>query len=109
MTKSKNFLAILALLGSLMVLQACGGNTQPAENTATDQPATEEAAQTPADTQAPEGQGPEYTSAYVCPMHCAGSGSDQPGKCPSCGMDYIASADQTDHGHDHHDGHDHQH
>lgn len=33
--------------------------------------------------------GPEYTSAYVCPMHCEGSGSDQPGKCPVCGMDYV--------------------
>lgn len=33
--------------------------------------------------------GPEYTSAYVCPMHCKGSGSDKPGKCPVCGMDYV--------------------
>lgn len=24
--------------------------------------------------------GPEYTSAYVCPMHCEGSGSEEPGK-----------------------------
>lgn len=33
--------------------------------------------------------GPEYTSAYVCPMHCKGSGSDKPGECPVCGMDYV--------------------
>jgi hypothetical protein len=32
--------------------------------------------------------GIEYTSAYICPMHCKGSGSDQPGVCPVCGMDY---------------------
>lgn len=32
--------------------------------------------------------GPEYTSDYVCPMHCEGSGSDKPGKCPVCGMAY---------------------
>ena len=32
--------------------------------------------------------GPEFTSAYNCPMHCKGSGSDQPGKCPVCQMDY---------------------
>ncbi len=32
--------------------------------------------------------GPEYTSKYICPMHCAGSGSDHPGKCPVCEMDY---------------------
>ncbi|MEO1438499.1 MAG: heavy metal-binding domain-containing protein [Bacteroidota bacterium] len=29
-----------------------------------------------------------YTAAYICPMHCAGSGSDQPGECPVCKMDY---------------------
>jgi len=29
------------------------------------------------------GMGMEYTSTYVCPMHCKSSGSEQPGKCPS--------------------------
>jgi hypothetical protein len=33
--------------------------------------------------------GPEYTSAYVCPMHCEGSGSAEPGNCPVCKMDYV--------------------
>ena len=33
--------------------------------------------------------GKEYTSAYVCPMHCEGSGSDSAGYCPKCGMDYV--------------------
>jgi hypothetical protein len=32
--------------------------------------------------------GMEYTSMYICPMHCKGSGSDKPGVCPVCGMDY---------------------
>jgi|JI10StandDraft_1071094.scaffolds.fasta_scaffold72011_3 hypothetical protein len=32
--------------------------------------------------------GPEFTSAYICPMNCKGSGSDKPGVCPVCGMDY---------------------
>lgn len=31
----------------------------------------------------------EYTSAYICPMHCQGSGSDTAGTCPTCGMDYV--------------------
>ena len=35
--------------------------------------------------------GKEYTAAYVCPMHCEGSGSDQAGTCPVCGMDYVAN------------------
>ncbi|MBO6517208.1 MAG: hypothetical protein JJ975_11720 [Bacteroidia bacterium] len=33
--------------------------------------------------------GKEYTSAYICPMHCEGSGAEVPGLCPVCGMDYI--------------------
>lgn len=49
----------------------------------------------------PHGEGKEYTSAYVCPMHCEGSGSDEPGKCPVCGMDYIAQAEHTKDGHHH--------
>lgn len=32
--------------------------------------------------------GIEYTSKYICPMHCEGSGSAEAGQCPVCGMDY---------------------
>ena len=56
--------------------------------------------------------GPEYTSAYICPMHCKGSGADGEGKCPVCKMDYVVNKDLNkdgdDHDHDHdHDGHSH--
>jgi len=63
-----------------------------------------------------EKQGKEYTSAYICPMHCEGSGSDQPGVCPACGMDYVVNenhegGDSDGDGHDHegsdHEGHNH--
>ncbi|UYZ61060.1 heavy metal-binding domain-containing protein [Hymenobacter latericus] len=27
------------------------------------------------------------TTSYVCPMKCEGGVSNQPGKCPTCGMD----------------------
>lgn len=37
--------------------------------------------------------GPEYTSAYICPMHCEGSGGPEPGKCPVCTMDYRPNKD----------------
>lgn len=33
--------------------------------------------------------GKEYTSTYVCPMHCEGSGAEEAGQCPVCGMDYT--------------------
>jgi hypothetical protein len=59
--------------------------------------------------------GPEYTSAYICPMHCEGSGSAEMGTCPVCKMDYVANADKAapevdpheGHNHDTHEGHDH--
>ena len=38
-------------------------------------------------------QSKEYASAYICPMHCEGSGSDQPGTCPVCGMEYRENPD----------------
>jgi ABC-type nickel/cobalt efflux system permease component RcnA len=56
--------------------------------------------------------GPEYTSRYICPMHCEGSGSSEPGICPVCGMDYVLNedfekGDTTEEGHHHDHGHDH--
>ena len=45
--------------------------------------------------------GPEYTSAYVCPMHCDGSGSDAAGTCPVCSMDYVKNEEHSNDGHTH--------
>ena len=50
---------------------------------------------------APHGEGKEHTSAYVCPMHCADSGSDAEGECPTCGMAYVALAEHTGDEHKH--------
>ena len=50
-----------------------------------------------------EMQGKEYTSVYVCPMHCDGSGSSIAGTCPVCGMDYVALTDHSSDGHKHED------
>lgn len=48
-------------------------------------------------------QGKEYTSKYVCPMHCEGSGSDEEGKCPVCGMTYVLDEDfEMEEAHDQH-------
>jgi uncharacterized paraquat-inducible protein A len=41
----------------------------------------------------------EYASAYVCPMHCEGSGSDAEGECPKCGMNYVKNEDHKANGH----------
>ena len=43
----------------------------------------------------------EFDYAYVCPMHCEGSGSDAEGECPKCGMDYMKNEDHNANGHEH--------
>ena len=37
--------------------------------------------------------GKEYSAPYICPNHCSGSGSDEFGECPVCGMEYIENLD----------------
>lgn len=75
--KFAKFLMFSFLLAGAISFTACGGNT------------------------AAEGQGKEYTSAYICPMHCEDSGSETAGTCPVCGMDYVANEEHTKGGHKH--------
>jgi hypothetical protein len=80
MSISKFHLLTLAALFSFAL--ACGSGHGHSHDEATD---TEEV----------DKSGPEYTSAYICPMHCKGSGSDQAGTCPVCGMDYVVNDEKT--------------
>lgn len=86
-------LGLLTLLFSMaLFVVSCGGN------------ASQEAAEgesTESMEAAAHGEGKAYTSEYVCPMHCEGSGSEEPGECPVCGMQYVAQADHTNDGHSH--------
>tara|TARA_R110002051_G_scaffold299923_1_gene367193 strand:+ start:710 stop:961 length:252 start_codon:yes stop_codon:yes gene_type:complete len=52
-------------------------------------------------TETTEKQVKEYTSAYVCPMHCKDSGSDKEGKCDTCGMALVKNEDHKANGHKH--------
>ena len=45
--------------------------------------------------------GPTYSSKYVCPMHCEGSGSAVAGDCNVCGMAYIENKSHAHYGHNH--------
>lgn len=45
--------------------------------------------------------GKEFTSAYICPMHCENSGSETMGTCPACGMDYVERSEHMKDGHTH--------
>jgi hypothetical protein len=47
------------------------------------------------------GKGKAYTSTYVCVMHCEGSGSEEPGDCPVCGMTYVKLEEHVADGHMH--------
>ena len=78
MKKLKIYIAVLVLFTAVALLSSCGNKKEKKPDT-TEQPA--------------EKNGPEYTSAYVCPMHCEGSGSDTTGNCPVCGMDYVKNED----------------
>ncbi len=72
--KRFSFIIILTVMFSFgaVSVMSCGGNKS---------------------SNATEQTGKEYTSAYVCPMHCEGSGSSEPGKCPVCGMEYVKNED----------------
>lgn len=84
----KSIIAFALVLSLTFAVTACGGES-PAENTEA------------TTTEVPHGEGKEYTSAYVCPMHCEGSGSDSAGECPVCGMNYVANEDHVHDGHNH--------
>jgi len=40
-------------------------------------------------------KGKEYTSDFVCPHHCKGSGSDKAGKCSECDMDLMENPNKA--------------
>ena len=84
MTKSK--FIIVALLSLSLALISCGNNNKTNSSSETEQSSK---------------QGKEYTSAYVCPMHCEGSGSTEAGTCPVCNMDYVKNDDHKEDDHQH--------
>jgi len=87
MKNLKMFLFLAILSAGALSIASCGGS---GENNSE---ATEH--------EHADDRGKEYTSAYVCEMHCEGSGSDKPGECPKCGMKYVANTDKADDHGDH--------
>ncbi len=74
----KIILLFVVLTATSIAISSCGGNSTNTEQ-----------------------QGKEYTSDYVCPMHCKDSGSYKEGKCSVCGMDYVKNKNHTADGHNH--------
>lgn len=81
----RNFKSILAaiIIAATVSMVSCKDNTAETK------------------TETTEKQGKEYTSAYVCPMHCKDSGSDEEGKCDTCGMALVKNEDHKANGHKH--------
>ncbi len=98
MKKFKIHFGLVAMFFAIMLLSACNNSTSDnAEGNASETTEVTEG-ETTESTEATEvGEddgkpGPEVTSMYICPMHCDGSGSKEPGKCPACDMDYVFNA-----------------
>ncbi len=89
-----NLLSV-SLFVLMLALAACGGSGEHQHNGEGHQHEQTEA--TTEEGSVEDKTGPEYTSAYICPMHCEGSGSAEPGQCPVCGMDYVANTELDDH------------
>lgn len=98
MKSLKLIMTVMAFGLLTMSIYSCGGNKK------TDSAKTEQ-------TEDELKQGKEYTSAYICPMHCKDSGSDKAGECPVCAMAYEVNKDHSkeEHSHDGHDHSDHEH
>ena len=69
-------LFLSALCAGTLLLSSCEGQKPTATTPAAPAPAATAPAATPV-----------AEARYECPMGCAGSQSDKPGKCPTCGMD----------------------
>ena len=75
MKRVKTMLTIAAFATVIFSLQSYG-NKKPKNNASTEQTEQNDHSERHEHS---EKQGKEYTAAYVCPMHCEGSGSDQEG------------------------------
>lgn len=80
----KTVYGVILLIATTFIFTACSFNMDSKEN----ENQTEQT-------------GKEYTSAYICPMHCDGSGSDKEGTCPVCEMDYEKNETHSEDGHSH--------
>ena len=100
----------IAFASALVLAVSCKGKMEEAKETSTE--ATMEHEGHDMDKMDHEGhdmdnmetadmKGKEYTSKYVCVMHCEGSGSDEEGKCPVCRMDYVLNEEHMADGHTH--------
>lgn len=73
----KKLLFVLGLFLNVAFLAGCESKT------------TEQKEETTTTTEAPGTTNTAEELAYICPMKCEGSASQEPGKCKVCGMDLV--------------------
>jgi hypothetical protein len=76
------------LAGSL-TFAGCGGNNTGKDSGQTKQ--NQEQSKQKSKTQ-------DQKSAYICPMECEGSASEEAGQCPECGMDLVKRSELDEEG-----------
>lgn len=88
MKSFKSILTICLLVATCSFFSSC--NTEPKKEAP------------PKIEKATDRNGKEYTSRYICPMHCKGSGTEVKGqKCPACKMDLVENRNHAHYGHNH--------
>jgi len=87
----------IAFASVLVLTVSCKGKTEEVKETSTEETIDHDME----GMETAKMEGKEYTSKYVCPMHCEGSGSDEEGKCPVCGMTYVLNEEHMADGHTH--------
>jgi hypothetical protein len=92
--KSSKILIVPAIVLFSLALTSCGQSNRHAHNHGHDHDHEHMEA-------IHHGEGAEFNSAYVCPMHCEGGGSEEAGNCPVCGMEYVLLDDHVKDGHTH--------
>ena len=88
------------MFAMVLFVTACGGDATT-DDASGDDTELNEGVDGEASSESNAEEGKEHTAAYVCPMHCEGSGSDAEGKCPVCGMDYVVNESHTGDNHEH--------
>lgn len=84
---------MLLLATGSFIFSSCGGAETKADKAADAAPKIERAV---------DKNGKEYTSRWICPMRCKGSGTEVRGqKCPACKMDLVDNKNHAHYGHNH--------
>ena len=88
MNSLKSIFTICLIFVACSIFISCSGGTQETKTVKIEK--------------ATDKNGKEYTSRYICPMHCKGSGSEVKGqKCPACEMDLVENRNHAHYGHNH--------